>query len=232
MAATSVDDVDRLRALPSESHHLEFKEAGGSFGKNELRDYCVGLANDGGGFLVLGVSDKLGAQGSRPVVGTGAFPNAQEMEHWVLQVCKFRVDIDEVAHPDGRVVVVRIPGRPKGMAYEASGRFLMRAGSSLVPMTPDRLRTIFAETAPHWGEEPIREGVSAQDVVSLLDTQRFFDLLRLQYPSNQQSVLDKLAEKRLVERRTSSYTISRLGALLLAKRYPRTFMRSHGELRA
>lgn len=47
-----------LRA-PSEDEHLEFKEAKNDYDFEKLVGYCVALANEGGGHMVLGVSDKL-----------------------------------------------------------------------------------------------------------------------------------------------------------------------------
>jgi len=54
---------------PAESEHLEFKEAKQQYDTTKLLRYCVALANEGGGHLVLGVSDKL----PRQVVGSLAF---------------------------------------------------------------------------------------------------------------------------------------------------------------
>ena len=66
----------------------------------------------------------------------------------------------------------------------------MRVGETLTPMTEDQLRRIFAEGQPDWLEMPAKDGLSAQGVVDLLDTQTFFELLKLPYPSNRQGVLD------------------------------------------
>ena len=217
MTGMNVSFVDQLCAASSESQHLEFKEAKSSFDKGDLRDYCVALANEGGGFLLLGVSDTV-IGGARAVVGTQAFRKPIELEHFVLQTCRFRIDVGEVSHPHGRVLVFSIPGRPKGIAYESNGRYLMRAGSSLVAMSPDRLKQIFAEDAPHWGEELVRERIQAQDVVDLFDIQRFFELLKFPYPTTQEGVIERLRQKRLVRHHHGTYDITRLGALLLAKR--------------
>jgi hypothetical protein len=92
--------VDRLRAAPTEDQHLEFKEAKTAFDKEKLRDYCVALANEGGGYLVLGVSNNLVGR-ARAVVGTRAFSRPIELERYILESCKFRVDVGEVVHPDG-----------------------------------------------------------------------------------------------------------------------------------
>jgi hypothetical protein len=89
------------------------------------------------------------------------------------------VDIEEVAHPDGRVLVFHIPSRPRGTAYHLDGKYLMRSGEALVPMSEDQLRRIFAEGEPDWLEEHSTTGLDAQHVVELLDTQTFFELFKL-----------------------------------------------------
>lgn len=104
----------------------------------------------------------------------------------------FRVDVEVVAHPDGRVVVFSIPARPKGMSYHHYGAYLMRSGEELVPMSGDQLRKIFAEGKPCWLESPSLEDASEQEVVQLLNTQTFSDLMRLSYPANQKGVLARL----------------------------------------
>lgn len=47
-----------------EDEHLEFKEAKQNFHLERLVKYCVALANEGGGRIVLGVTDRH-PQGSR-----------------------------------------------------------------------------------------------------------------------------------------------------------------------
>ena len=56
----------------AESEHLEFQQAGRQFDSEKLTRYCVSLANEGGGKLILGVTDKV----PRQVAGTEAFPHA------------------------------------------------------------------------------------------------------------------------------------------------------------
>lgn len=121
-------------------------------------------------------------------------------------------------HPDGRVVVFHIPSRPRGTAYHLEGTYFMRAGEELVPMSEDQLRRIFAEGEPDWLEEHSRTELEAAQVVELLDTQGFFELLKLPYPAEQAGVLDRLQQERLVDSVGGNYAIRRLGALLLAKR--------------
>jgi predicted HTH transcriptional regulator len=214
---TTPNQIDLWRQTPSEHQNLEFKEAKNSFDREKLNSYCVAIANEGGGHLVLGIADKP----PRPVVSCHAFPNLVETADQLFRAVGFRVEIEEVIHPDGRVVVFHIPSRPRGTAYHLDGKYLMRSGHTLAPMSEDRLRAIFAEGGPDWLEEPTLTNLDAQGVVDLLDTQAFFELVRQPYPSDRAGVLDRLVRERLIDRTSSGFTIRRLGALLLAKRLDR-----------
>lgn len=212
--STTPEQINLWRNAPSEHQHLEFKEAKVQFDFDKLSKYCVAIANEGGGNLLLGIADKP----PRPVVGTVAVNNPVGMAEKLFQTLGFRVDVDEVNHPDGRVVVFHIPSRPRGTAYHLNGTYLMRAGEELVPMSEDQLRRIFAEGEPDWLEDHALRDLDAEKVVDLLDTQTFFELLNLPYPAEQKGVLDRLQQERLVDLEAGSYSVRRLGALLLAKR--------------
>jgi predicted HTH transcriptional regulator len=209
----TVEQIDFWRSAKSETQNLEFKEAKHQFDNKKLYRYCVALANEGGGHLLLGIADKP----PRPVVGTAAFNDPIDMASKIFQAIGFRVDIEEVPHPDGRVLVFVIPPRPRGTAYHYDGAYLMRSGENLVPMSEDQLRRIFAEGQPGWLENAAITDVSAQDVVQLLDTQTFFDLLNLPYPTDQKGVIARLTDERMIETSASGFSILNIGVLLLAK---------------
>jgi ATP-dependent DNA helicase RecG len=58
------------------------------------------------------------------------------------------VEIAEFDYDGKRVLVLTVPPRPIGTALHYKGRYLMRSGGSLVPMTAERLQVIFAEAQP------------------------------------------------------------------------------------
>ena len=211
---TTPEQIDLWRQSPSEHQRLEFKEAKSQFDNRKLYEYCVALANEGGGRLLLGIADKP----PRPVVGTQAFTDPVAMAEKLFQAVGFRVDIEAVAHPDGRVLVFHIPSRPRGTAYHLDGKYLMRSGEALVPMSEDQLRRIFAEGEPDWLEEYSKIRLDSQQVVEFLDTQTFFELLKLPYPTDRNGVIDRLSNERLIDGMNGQYAIRRIGALLLAKR--------------
>ncbi len=216
-AMITLATLDAWLVTSTESECLEFKEAKQQFDHSKLLDYCVALGNEGGGHLVLGVSN----QHPRRVVGTQAFRTESHLNEVKLQVSQrlgIRLEVVELDHPDGRVLVFSVPPRPVGQPLHIDGQYWMRAGESLVGMTPDQLRRIMDEARPGWLEGVAAQEVAADDVVALLDTQSFFDLLQLPYPSDRNGVIGRLQEMRLISRGVSGWNISNMTALLLAKR--------------
>ena len=63
----SVSQIDSWRTEPSETEILEFKEARNNYPYKNLMEYCVAIANEGGGHLLLGIMDKV----PRGIVGLG-----------------------------------------------------------------------------------------------------------------------------------------------------------------
>lgn len=210
----SLESLDRWLAGTPEGEHLEFKEAKQQFDTGKLFRYCVALANEGGGHLVLGVADRP----PRRVVGSQAFLNTGEIKAKVLETLRFRVEITELAHPDGRVVVFEIPPRPAGTPLHYEGAYLMRTGEDLVPMSADQLRRIISEGQPDWFEQPAKKAATADEIVALLDTQSYFELYGLPYPTSREGVLARLAQERLIVERSAGWEVSNLAAILLAKR--------------
>jgi hypothetical protein len=52
--AISISQIDLWRQEPSEHQALEFKEAKNGYALDKLNSYCVAIAKEGGGHLVLG----------------------------------------------------------------------------------------------------------------------------------------------------------------------------------
>lgn len=211
--ATTIAELTRWMNTPRENEHLEFKEAKTTYDAEKAMGYCVALANEGGGKFVLGVTDK----NPRKVVGSQAFQNPGKFQSQILNKLGFRVDIEEFTHPDGRVLIFHIPSRTQGTAYELDGAYLMRSSEDLVPMSPDRLRKIFAEGKPDFLAGVALDDVAADDVVRLLDTQSYFDLMKTPYPVDRAGVLARFESEKLICRHDGLYGITNLGAVLFAK---------------
>ena len=211
---TSLEDLARLMGVPRENESLEFKEAKNQYDRTRLFRYCVAIANEGGGKLILGVSDEK----PRRIVGTQAFLNPNEIQSRILDKVGFRVSLEEVVHPEGRVLIFHIPTRPTGTAYQLDGAYLMRSGEETVAMTEDQLRAIFDEGKPDWLSELACTDLSSADVVRLLDTQSYFDLTHLPYPATRDAVLDRLVRDRIIVRQAGAFAVTNFGAILFAKK--------------
>jgi ATP-dependent DNA helicase RecG len=143
--------IEQLHAWmqADEDRNLEFKEAKGGYHFEELVRYCVALANEGGGRIILGVTDRK----PRRVVGSEAFDNLPRTEQGIVDRLHLKVVAEELRHPDGRVVIFHVPARPLGMPIQYQGAYWMRAGDELTGMTTDMLRVILAEVGPDFSAE-------------------------------------------------------------------------------
>lgn len=135
--------IEQLKGLmeSAEGEILEFKEAKHNFEFDKLARYCAALANEGGGKIVLGVTDRR----PRRVVGSEAFTQPEQTRNGLIQRLFINVDFSIVNHPDGRVLVFHVPTHPIGNPVKFEGIYWSRKADSLVAMDEDRLRTILNE---------------------------------------------------------------------------------------
>ena len=200
--------------VPTEHENLEFKEAKTSFHADRVFKYCVALSNEGGGKLILGVTNER----PRRVVGTQAASPTSGMQKKIFDTLNFLVRVEALKHPDGRVVIFHIPARPIGHPQQYEGSYWMRSNDELRPMTAERLREIFDEGKPDWLLQTAAVDCSADDVVRLLDTRIYYDLLKQPYPSTRTTVLKRFEQEKLIRDGDGGYSITNLGAILFAKR--------------
>lgn len=145
---TSTHELEEWLQKP-EGEHLEFKAARENFHFPKLLQYCAALANEGGGKMILGVTDKR----PRHVVGTNSFNEPERTIAGLVDRLRLKVEAEEVNHPDGRVLIFHVPSRPLGMPLEVDGAYWMRAGESLRAMTQDELRRILLEGGPDFSAD-------------------------------------------------------------------------------
>lgn len=147
--------IDQIKQLRESEDKIEFKEARKNFPydggkKSEQKErrkcylgYIVALCNEGGGSLVFGMKDKS----PHDVVGTNFAQNKiGQLEDDVYSKLQLRVHISELFDSNGkRVLVTKIPSRPKGRALKFEGVPLMRTGDSLRNMSDEEYHSILSE---------------------------------------------------------------------------------------
>lgn len=118
-----LDSVEELLEA-KEGEHVQFKEAKNRFDFGEAARCCCALANDGGGKLVFGISDKR----PRSVVGSRAFEQPERARMGLIDKLKINVDFQLFTYEEKRVLVFDVKSRPIGLPILYGGQIqvLMR----------------------------------------------------------------------------------------------------------
>lgn len=136
-----------------ENEVAEFKRAGDGFSTDDIGKYFSALANEANlrdqdrAWLVFGVDNK-----TRKVVGTDYRPEPARLQSLKMQMAEATEpsitlrNIHELAHPDGRVLLLEIPAAPLGMPLAWKGHYYARAGESLTSLGLDKLDEIRSQT--------------------------------------------------------------------------------------
>ena len=148
-----------------EGEHVQFKEAKKQFDSREAAKCCCALANNGGGKLVFGITDKR----PRSVVGSAAFDQPERTRMGLIEKLKVNVDFQLFNYEEKRVLVFDVKSRPIGMPVQYDGVAWIYEGDTLKPMPEDMRRSIYEETggdfsAPGqrsmiWTRQPLKTSV-------------------------------------------------------------------------
>lgn len=175
--------------------------------------YCCALSCEGGGKMVFGVSD------DKQVVGTQAFADPAKTEHDIHNRIGLRCTFETLQADGKRVLILHIPRSVVGHPTSYEGRYWMRSGESLAPMSPERLRELLNEGAPSYLDEN-EPGTHSWDEIKLLPAvERYYELIGSRMPGEETQIRDFL-RMHFVERTAfdaSLFYIRRLGAITLAR---------------
>lgn len=175
-------------------------------------------------YLIFGVKEEENEKLS--VVGTNFNPMTKKvgnepLENWLIQRLTPRQDfIINSFDFEGRKVVVFEIHPAENVPVEFSRKAYIRVGSVTRELRefPDKQRKIWLNRNLHPFELEIALGdLDSSNVVELLDTQGYFELTKMPYPSTQKSVIEKLEIDNLLRWENGSYSITNLGALLFAR---------------
>lgn len=143
----TLDDVRRLMALP-ETSQVEFKAARNNMSRTDALKYLCAFSNEGGGHLILGVSNEH----PRQIVGSQAFLDIDAQIHDWTETLGRHLEAVELYDDDGlfdsgkRVLVIGVERRPSGDWVTLNGVAWVRRGESLVPMPANRMRSFALES--------------------------------------------------------------------------------------
>lgn len=219
--------VDHLRALPAETGWVEFKE--NNIDPDRIARTVCAMANTACldeqpiAYLIWGIRDE-----THEVVGTSFEPTAEKkgnepFELWLAKSLSpspsFRFKI--VTREGLRVVLLEIPAAST-VPVKFNGVPYLRVGSATPKLSdfPEREADLVSKLRPFvWEHGAARSFVTGQDVLALLDHTVLFAMLKQTVPENPATVLERLAEERLIARDVGErWNILNLGAVLLARK--------------
>lgn len=225
--------LKHLIQQPQECQWLEFKHNYHS--DNEIGERISALSNSACiyhqpfAYLVFGVEDT-----THHVLGTSFKPklakakgekgkeSKEELENWLIQRLNPRIDfeIEEFEYEGKQIALFKIPATVN-QPVEFRQTAYIRVGSYTRKLNefPEKARKIWKNNTQNPFEKRIAlSDCTSDQVISLLDSQIYFERMKLPYPSNQQSVLEKFCSEKLIfANYNGTYDITNLGALLLAK---------------
>lgn len=216
--------VTDIQASPTECEWVEIKH--NNFDSNLIGEYVSALANGAAymgqsrGFMAWGLDDN-----SHAIIGTSFNPKTvkegnEELENWIAHQLNPRIDFSfqEVTYPEGRVVVM-IVDSAGNTPVKFKGTEWIRVGSYKKKLSdyPERERKIWQNVTNSCFETKIaKSGVSADDVLSLIDYSKVFSLLHIPFPDSKAAIIDKLSEEKIICKRQSCFDITNMGAILFA----------------
>lgn len=220
------DLVNELVKHPNESEWVEFKHNFHS--PEEIGETLSALSNgaclhnQSYGYLIFGIDDK-----THKIIGTNFKAKTykkgnEELELWLtnrlnprIDFTSYEFDYDEKVHIS-LYVVPATHNRPVEFLHKPYIR--INSNNKNLGEYPEKEGNIWRK-APNkpFEVELARSNVSSAEVIKLLDTQAYFDLLKIPYPTTQAAVVDKFRSEGLITKNNTTYDITKLGAILFAK---------------
>lgn len=142
------EKLKSLLSLKAENEVVEFKEAKNGYDFVKLGKYFSALSNEANlkyqtsAWLVFGVND------NRQVVSSNFRPIRKDLDNLKQEIANKTtnrisfIEIYEVQHPQGRVVLFEIPAAPKGFPVAFEGHYYGRDGEALSPLNLEEIERI------------------------------------------------------------------------------------------
>lgn len=223
--------VRNLTKLKSEKDYIEFKENNGDV--ETIAKNISGITNAlirhniPQGYVIWGVKDELNSEGIHDVVGTSLEPDIlkkgnEEFLLWVAKNVKPSPNIEfRKILIDGLKVVVLIIRYSHNEISKYNNIAYVRVGANTRKMSdfPEIEKEIWKSiVARDFETITAKPNVFREEIETLLDLNAFYELRRSNVPVERDLVFAELIRCEMVrDNSDSTYDITNLGALLLAK---------------
>lgn len=197
MQEEAIKLINDLRRISSEVEWVEFKL--NHQAPDKIGEYVSALANSAclhqrsEAYLIFGIEDE-----THKVVGTKYAPEktkgkgAEDLEPWLHRNLKPKIDfkIQEVQHPDGRIVIFFIQPAFAG-PVKFNNKAWIRIGSIKKPLDefPEKEAIIWERRTP-FEDKLAKENISESDAIDLLEFDQYFRLTGETRPKNQTGIVE------------------------------------------
>jgi predicted HTH transcriptional regulator len=217
--------INDLKTQSKENEWMEFKHNFHS--PEEIGEEISALSNSARihnqtfGYLVFGIENE-----THQILGTDFKAKShkrgnEELENWLATRMNPRIDftIYEFDYEENKhislFVIPATKNRPVLFLHQA----YIRVGSITRKLVDfeEKERKIWKNSTYQLENDIVKSKLSASEVIALLSTETYFELLKIPHPSNQLSVIEKFISELLIIKENTGYSITKLGALLFAK---------------
>lgn len=219
--------VPELTALPAETEWLEFKVD--NTDPTMIAERISALSNSARivgrdfGYLIWGVED-----GTHRIVGTNFDPATarkgnESLEAWLAHSLHPQVHFEfETVQVSGiRLVVLTIvPASFEPVRFGPTAYVRVGPTTQQLERHPDYARRLWRAFEQHgWEGGAAKERLTDDEVLTLIDYPKYFELLGLPLPENRTGILGALESDSLIGRMAGTgWKVTNLGAVLLAKK--------------
>lgn len=218
--------VDSLVSLSHETEWVEFKQNFHS--PEEIGERISALSNSACihkkpfGYLVFGIEDK-----THRIIGTTFRAKThkkggEEIEMWLCNRLNPKIDFESYYFNYSEhlnISLYKIPAA-SNIPITFLHKAYIRIGSitKLLSEYKEKEGKIWRNSGTMSLEKKIiKSGLTQSDVVKLLSTETYFDLLQIPYPQNISGVMDRLVSEGIILFENGLYQITELAAILFAK---------------
>jgi predicted HTH transcriptional regulator len=211
---------DSLYPVPSELNEIDWKSELSPKSERLAQHLCAFANLSGGGFLVFGVNDdatlfSISKEESDETIKTigniarNNLSNPVTIQHTIEEFEGHSLLFIHI--PEAKEKPVYLRGKMIWDTYR-------RSAGQTVKMSREEVKQMIAESGGIlFHKQTAMEQATADDVLNLLDYDRYFKLVRRNLPETKSAILDVLASENFVIKQGDHWKITNLGALLFAR---------------
>jgi ATP-dependent DNA helicase RecG len=218
--------VDILVASPHETEWMEFKHNFHS--PEEIGERISAISNSACllnkpyGYIVFGIDDN-----THQIIGTNFHAKNhkkgnEELEMWLANRLNPHIDFESYEFDYDKTIHISLYKIPAAVNHPITflNKAYIRVGSltKLLIGYPDKEAKIWRKSNQKPLESIIvKKDLSINNVISLLSVETYFDLMNLPMPQTSQGIIERFKSEHLVVEDEVGYSITELGAIVLAK---------------